>query len=216
MTHYLTSDEMLKIDHYTMKEIGIPSLVLMERAAFSVFLDLQKNLTKDESILVVAGSGNNGGDAVALARMLFLEGNHVHCYIIDSENYSESMAQQVLIAENIGLPIVHTLKSHLFEEASIIIDGIFGIGLSREIEGQYKEVIHLINQQRKSMVIALDIPSGLSATTGEPFQTVVQADTTYAFGFKKHGMQKKFGQALCGKIIVCSIGYPLHRLEHFF
>ena len=212
---YLSSDTMYRIDQYTIEEIGIPSPVLMERAAYSVFLDLKTKLSKETSILVVAGTGNNGGDAVAIARMLFIEGFNVQCYIIKPENYSEGMTEQVRIAENIDLPITYEFDPIHFEQADWIIEGIFGIGLSREIEGKFKTIIDWINQFQNVKVVSLDIPSGLSAVTGEAFQTVVQADYTYTFGFFKKGMDTEKGQAFCGNIHLCDLGYPTHKLNAF-
>lgn len=208
LNEYLSSETMYTIDQFTINEIGIPSPVLMERAAYSVFLEMKEQLTKEDVILLVAGSGNNGGDAVALARMLYLADYQVQLYVTNRENYSEGMASQMKIAQNIELPITFEFEKELFEKASYIVDGVFGIGISREIEGEFKTIIEGINQQEKSTIIALDIPSGLSAKTGQPFETVVKADVTYTFGFLKNGMDTFLGENICGNIIICDLGYP--------
>lgn len=210
---YLSSDTMYKIDQFTINDISIPSAVLMERAAYSVFLGMKENFSKDVSILLVAGAGNNGADAVALARMLFLAGYSVKLYVIEGGGYSDGMAEQMAIAKNIEVPLTFEFDEGLFEQAACIVDGIFGIGLSREIEREYQTIIERINQQVDATVIALDIPSGLSAKTGEPFETVIQADITYTFGFSKKGMETDVGKELCGTIKTCNLGYPKNILR---
>lgn len=212
---YLTSKQMYAIDQMTINEIGIPSPVLMERAAHAVFLALEKELTKEDNILIIAGSGNNGGDAVALARMFHLSNYSVKLHVIDNDNYSEGMALQMKIARNIHIPMLDKLNVSDFKDAQYIIEGIFGIGLSREIEGRYRSIIAAINQQKDATVIALDIPSGLSAKTAKAFKTVIQANSTYTFGFLKKGMDTKKGKQLCGKITVCDLGYPKSNFKLF-
>lgn len=211
---YFTSDEIYEFDQYTINTIGIPSPVLMERAAYSVVLSLKKQLTSDDVIIIFAGVGNNGADAVAVARMLFLLNYNVELVLLSQKKHSKEMAQQVKIAKNINVPISYEVNEIKLKEAIYIIDGIFGIGLLREIEGNYRTIIEQINQQKQATIIALDIPSGLSAKTGETFKTVVQADSTYTFGFFKKGMDTTEGKKVCGKIITCDIGYPYKQLQN--
>lgn len=215
---YFTSDEMYQFDQFTMNKIGIPSPVLMERAAHSVFIHIIQKIKSEDEILIIAGTGNNGGDAVALARMLFLLDYQVKLYIISKENHSEEMKRQVKIAQNINLPMTFDFIEQEFDKATYLIEGIFGIGISREIEGVNQSVIQKINEARRKQktIVSLDIPSGLSSYTGEPFTTVIQADITYTFGFKKHGMQTDIGKHLCGEIVLCDIGYPEEILAHHF
>lgn len=214
---FLSSEEMYAIDQYTIEKIGIPSPVLMERAAYAVVLDLKDDLTKNDFILVLAGNGNNGADAIAVARMLFLLNFNVEVYLPAQTSYSKGMKEQLTIAENIELPIKHKMKANKFTQATYIVDGLFGIGLTREIESHYKEGIYLVNQQKQedTTIISLDIPSGLSAVTGELFETVIKADYTYTFGFYKKGMDTALGQYYCGQIKWCDLGYPLKKLEDF-
>lgn len=215
---YFTSVEMYQFDQFTINEIGIPSSVLMERAAHSVFIHIIQKVKSEDEILIIAGTGNNGGDAVALARMLFLLDYQVKLYIISKENHSEEMKRQVKIAQNINLPMTFDFIEQEFDKATYLIEGIFGIGISREIEGVNQSVIQKINEARRKQktIVSLDIPSGLSSYTGEPFTTVIQADITYTFGFKKHGMQTDIGKHLCGEIVLCDIGYPEKILAHHF
>jgi len=211
---YFSSEKMYQFDQFTIEDIGIPSAVLIERAAYSAFLELNNMLVDDDTLLIVAGTGNNGADAVALARMLHLKNHKVTLYVTNKDNYSEEIKQQLNIAQNINLTVIYELDDRLFEQATYIIDGIFGIGISREIEGHYQTIIETINKQENTSIIALDIPSGLSAKTGQPFETVVQADYTFTFGFLKKGMDTNEGKELCGEISVDDIGYPAQQLKH--
>lgn len=215
---FFTSEEMYQFDQFTIQEVGLPSPVLIERAAYATFQYLVSILSKEKNVLIVAGKGNNGADAVALARMLYLTDYSINLYIIDDENFSEEMNRQLKIAKNIHVPIIYDFNADAFMKADYIIDGIFGIGLSREIAGLEHTIIQTMNQMRKkeTTIIALDIPSGLSAQNGGTLNTVVQADYTYTFGFKKHGMQYAKGKEVCGEIIVCDIGYPKKRLSEKF
>jgi len=210
---YFSSEEMYQFDQHTIEDIGIPSAVLIERAAYSAFLELKKRLTHDDTLLIIAGTGNNGADAVALARMLHLENHKVTLYVTSKESHSEDMAQQLDIAQNINLSVTYDLDDQLFQKATYIIEGIFGIGISREVEGHYQTIIETINKQENTTVVALDIPSGLSAETGQPFKTVVNADYTLTFGFLKKGMDSEEGKELCGEVSLGDIGYPVQQLK---
>lgn len=215
--NYFSSDEMQTIDRYTIEEIGIPSAVLMERAAYSLVLDLQKKLEKDDNIRIVAGSGNNGADAIAVARMLHLLDYSVQLFLPNTKRLSEGMHLQLHIAQNINIPIVYEFDQQWFEKADFIVDGLFGIGLSREMEGIYQKIARQINSAKSSAtVIAVDIPSGLSASTGSAFSDVIHADYTYTFGYFKKGMNTEEGKEVCGEIILCDIGYPNEQLKNHF
>lgn len=212
---FFSSEEMYRFDNFTIQSIGIPSPVLMERAALATVDALKQKINEKESILAVAGSGNNGGDAIAVARMLHLHGYNVRILVLTKNNYSDEMKRQLNIAQNIHVPITTELKSSDFTEADLIIDGIFGIGLKREIGGIQKEAILLMNiakTKHNTRLVAVDIPSGLSAVTGDVFTPAVQADVTYTFGFYKLGMNHEIGKQLCGEVILCDIGYPYKLL----
>lgn len=204
---YLTSDKMYEIDDYTINEVGILSAVLMERAALSLVNGIEeKGLVAGRKILVIAGPGNNGADGIAIARMLHLKGCKVQLYLLNPDHQGVEFIRQKGIAEKVCVPVAHNINSSL-DESDLVIDAIFGIGVKGEIKGEYKEIIDLINQSKK-LVISCDIPSGLSATTGQALNVVVQADYTYTFGYKKRSMETQLGQLKCGELVVSDIGYP--------
>ncbi|MFQ9443038.1 MAG: NAD(P)H-hydrate epimerase, partial [Eubacterium ventriosum] len=182
MKNIVTGTDMKKVDSYTINTIGIPSLVLMERAALSVAEIVCKNQLKDKKILVVAGVGNNGADGVAICRILHLTGYNTELYILgDISKASTEFKQQLSIAHNIGINIVGD-----YNDADVIIDSIFGVGLSRNVEGVYKDVISKINKGR-NIVYSVDIPSGVSADTGKICGVAVKANCTVTFGSYKIG-----------------------------
>ena len=105
MKTVLTGREMKAIDTYTIQKLGIPSLVLMERAALSMVGRMKEEILKTDRILCVCGAGNNGGDAVAVARILYGEGYAAAFYLAGNpEKWTEETKKQIQIARNVGVP----------------------------------------------------------------------------------------------------------------
>ena len=213
MQEILTAAEMKALDEYTIHEIGVPSMVLMERAALAVAEELQGENGFDAgagNIAVISGTGNNGGDGVAVARLLHLKGYHVAVILIgERERCTEETKLQLRIAENYGVMVREGLTiAQIRDEtgkASIIIDALFGIGLSRNLEGVFKAVVDEINAA-PAKVIAIDIPSGLSADTGEILGAAVKAHMTVALAYMKAGLTKEPALSLAGRVKVKDIG----------
>lgn len=202
MKQILTGKQMKAVDADTINNIGIPGIVLMERAALSVASLMMENESKDKSVLVVCGTGNNGADGLALCRMLHLKGyDTCICVLGNIENATEDFKTQYHIIFNLGIKITSELTP-----CDIIVDALFGVGLSREITGAYKEMISQINQA-KAKVYAVDIPSGIDADTGRVCGIAVKADYTVTFGYHKVGTVLYPGADYCGKVIVADIGF---------
>ena len=211
MTIVLTAEEMKKLDAYTIQEIGVPSMVLMERAALAVVDEL---LSDDEfvtdKIAFICGIGNNGGDGVAAARLLHLKGFNVSVVLIgDRKRCTEETGLQLRIAEKYSVPIKEGLSAvqvnHKMNSADLIVDALFGIGLSRNVQGLYKDVINGINAS-PATVLSIDIPSGVSADTGEILGTAVKAHKTVVLAYMKTGLTKEPALSLAGRISVRDIG----------
>lgn len=208
MNYVVTGTDMKKVDNYTINTIGIPSLVLMERAALSVTETVCQKESKDKNILVVAGVGNNGADGVAIGRMLHLKGYNVSLYIVGNvEKASDEFKYQLKIANNIRINMVDS-----YIKSDVVIDSIFGIGLTRDVEGIYAETIEKINQGR-NVVYAVDIPSGVNADNGKICGSAIKANYTVAFGSYKIGNVLYPGAEYCGKVIAADIGFPLTAYE---
>ncbi len=151
---------MKALDHFTIQEMGVPSLVLMERAGLAVFEAMKKEKFPLDRTLILCGGGNNGADGVVIARLLFLAGYEADvCILGNSAHFTEEMKKQIAIGEKYGISFVNTFHLH---EYTTIVDAILGVGLSREVSGKYKEVICQVNEF-SGKVVAVDIPSGISA-----------------------------------------------------
>ena len=158
MRYVLKNQEMQTVDHETIHGIGIPGLVLMERASKAVADKAAQIADHSQRILIISGIGNNGGDALACTRIL-LEQDYLVDYMIvgNIEKASADLKLQLQILKNLGyFPI--DCEDVNFHEYDLLIEGIFGVGLSREVGGVYKEVIERINACGKP-VIAIDSPS---------------------------------------------------------
>lgn len=202
---------MKDIDIYTMEVIGIPSLVLMERAALEIAAVMKQTIKKDDRILVVCGPGNNGADGVAAARILYLQGFEVAILLtFDKEKCSSQMQAQLAIAKNLG---IKTDNSIMAGEYNVIVDAIFGIGLSRPVTGKFADIIDEINKGNYK-IFSVDIPSGISADTGKVMGTAIKADYTITFGYMKQGLLIYPGALYSGKITVSDIGFPGKALDH--
>lgn len=196
-----TGAQMREADAYTINQIGLPSMVLMERAALQVVEHLERrNLTK---VLVVCGSGNNGGDGYAVARLLHLKGHDVEIFFAgNEESRSEENRRQKDIAEYYKIPIVEQLVDKNY---SVIVDAIFGTGLKREISGAYYDVISSLNAM-SGLKVAIDIPSGIHDTTGKVMGIAFKADITVAIAFTKLGLVLYPGCEYAGDILDSDIG----------
>ena len=198
-------EQMAQIDEYTMKAVGIPSMVLMERAAFSVFEQIKTRLKKDSKVLIVVEGGNNGADGLALARMLFLEKIQADVYYIHAlKKESNEFMLQSRILKNMGIEI----KEEMDEKKSydMIVDGIFGNGLSKPVRGIHESVLGKLNEMPGDK-IAIDMPTGVDASTGKILGTCFRADLTITFGYYKIGQLLYPGRLHCGEVVVTQIGF---------
>lgn len=207
MKYALDSKMSKEIDRFTIEDMGMPGITLMERAAVCVAektAQIAALFSRNVKIAVVAGNGNNGADGIAAARILSWQGVDVDIIEAGDENRkSKEYILQEKIARNSGLTFVN---QSLIPEYDIIIDGIFGVGLSRNVEGKYAEIINLINNSR-NVVVSIDVPSGIDASTGRILGIAVKADATVTFGYHKIGMLLYPGKEYAGEITVSDIGF---------
>lgn len=203
MIYLPTGEQMRRADLYTIEEIGVPSMVLMERAALEVVRCMEEEQLDFCKVLVICGSGNNGGDGYAIARLLHLKGHDVTIFFAgNSQKRSEENAQQAKIAAHYEIPVITNLGT---EEYSVIIDALFGTGLKREVTGHYREVLCSVNQMAGKKV-AVDLPSGIHDTTGARMGIAFCADLTVAIAFPKRGLFLQEGNVCAGKILTGDIG----------
>jgi len=211
MKYLVTSEEMKKYDNNTVEKIGIPGMVLMERAALTVMEEIVKYNTdrkaEETKVFVMVGMGNNGGDGLALARLLAEQGYQVTVQCVGEEaKASLQWKQQREILRNFPATVGSNLPR---QEYDILVDALFGVGLSREVTGCYQEAIRQFNQS-KGYKMAVDIPSGLDADTGRILGEAVKADVTVTFGFCKRGLVFFPGCEYAGIVITTEIGITEH------
>lgn len=207
MKDIVNSKEMKSCDQGTIEHYGVPSLVLMERAALSVVEEIKLRATKEQSVLIVCGSGNNGGDGIAIGRLLYLEGYKVCIVFAGKEtSASEETRTQLAIARQYQVPITTELPDMPYD---VIVDSLFGIGLSREIEGQYYDLISHMNAMT-GLKVAVDIASGINGDTGAVMGIAFCADVTVTFAFAKVGHLFFPGAEYTGELLVKEIGIDAH------
>lgn len=217
MRYVVTASKMRQYDTNTIERIGIPGMVLMERAALAArdrvlaFCDTQKSKEKDiayrtrgkKRILILVGMGNNGGDGLALARLLAEKGFVVEVWCVGkAEKASKQWTEQFKILKSYNVIWSDEPK---FLEYTVLVDALFGVGLSREVTGEYQKAIDIFNCIQ-GYKIALDVPSGICSDTGKMLGCAVCADETVTFAFAKRGLYLYPGCEMAGFIHVADIG----------
>lgn len=209
MEKIVTAEEMKLYDSYTIEKTGIPAMVLMERAAMAVCSCIEERTGKDVRVLVAAGMGNNGGDGLAIGRILAEKGGKVTFFmpgIHEAEKKaSKETGQQLKILKNLGFSIHSNFPE---QEYDIVIDALFGIGLTREITGDYRKTVEEINRLsvQGAYIVSVDIPSGICADSGRIMGCAVRADRTVAFEYAKCGHYFYPGKEYSGRLKVCPVG----------
>ena len=213
MRTLVTGKQMKAIDSYTIHQVGIPSLVLMERAALETARAAERMWNGKETIWAVCGTGNNGADGVAAARMLHLKGCPVRIFLVGNpEKGTEEFRTQLRIAGNTGLTAA-SWQDGEEEECGLLIDAIFGVGLGRLVEGEYRQCMEMLASKAIRARVALDIPSGVHADTGQIMGIALPADVTVTFGWEKMGTALYPGKGYAGAVQVADIGFPVQALE---
>lgn len=207
----ISCKEMKSMDSYAIENIGIPSIVLMETAAIRAVNNIDTEAL--DNFTIICGVGNNGGDGLAIARHLLLKGKIVGIFIVGNLNKGtrdfninldilKNMDKEFTIIS--GEEEINILKESL-NQSSLTIDSIFGIGLTRNVEGIFQEVISLINNYSKN-TLSIDIPSGLDGDSGKPLRIAVKANKTVTFHLVKKGLIN--AKDYTGDLIVEPIGIP--------
>ena len=198
-----------KIDQCAINEYHIPSLVLMEQAAAECCRIIQNKEDPSKKICVLCGQGNNGADGLAIARLLAHEGYEVSIYLPYHKTLSQESKVQFQIICSLAIPYTDDLDTIRFyiNQSDILIDCLFGNGLSRDIEGSYKQLIDMANASNKK-IYAIDIPSGIHATSGKILNCAIHADTTIALDCFKEGHWIYPGKEYCGNLLLADIKIP--------
>ena len=213
MREILTASQMRACDTYTSEYFGIDPAVLMERAALTTFISICNcgKMYEDSRTLIVCGTGNNGADGLALARILF-EGEYAadFCIPFDNGKHSVLFDKQKSTLEKYGITPVS--KEDIKDDYDIIVDALFGIGLSRDLSEETVDLIDKLNSYN-SFRVALDIPSGINADTGEVMGGAFRADLTVTFGFAKRGQILFPARDYVGELLIANIGITEKSLD---
>jgi len=211
MKKLLTAKQMQEADELTIKKHKVPSMVLMERAAMSVVNEMKARGLDQGKIVVVCGCGNNGADGIAIARLLYLAGCNASMLILnDITDKQVQLSYQFEMATSYGVPIEEDLDVLL--ACDVIVDGIFGIGLSRSVEGIYSAAITRMNSSN-AYVVAVDTPSGLACSTGNVLGICVKADLTVTFGYIKRGFYLGQSYEYTGELVCCDVGIYVDDID---
>jgi hydroxyethylthiazole kinase-like uncharacterized protein yjeF len=214
MLPLLSSRQMKEADRYTIEILFVPEIILMEHAALGVVEAMSfrygAGLPNTRGV-ILAGPGNNGGDALAVARIL----SHRGCtkisvvLLANKAELSPLAATQLKMLGQRSVPWAKELNSDLIPSCDWVIDGIFGTGLSRAPEGAILEAMENVNRNaRGKWVVAIDIPSGLLSDTGNPIGCAIRASETVTLGFYKRGLVTGQAADYVGKISLAQIQIP--------
>ena len=210
------TDAIRRADKYATRELKVPGILLMEAAARQVALRLQKLCTRQDDILFLCGSGGNGGDGFATARMMKSAGYQVRVFFAGEKdrlteeartNYDMLIGYQISV---LSIPQA-SVFNHLAAESEWVVDALFGTGLDREIQGMHEQIITSVNELHRRgvfKVLSIDIPSGIQGDTGNVMGCAIEADETVSFCRYKPGLLLYPGRDHAGHISVVDIGIP--------
>jgi NAD(P)H-hydrate epimerase len=208
---------MRELDRTAIEDLGVPSLDLMERAGRAVADAALALAAPAGRFVVVCGGGNNGGDGYVAARLLRAAGRSVGVIaLVPAARLSGDARAVRERAERAGVAVEDRGAAPLDAgPGDVVVDAILGTGLSRAPEGVHAEAILAVVAAGAlgARVLAVDVPSGLSADTGRPLGPCVRAQRTVTFGMRKRGLALEPGRSLAGEITVADIGLPAEALR---
>ena len=206
MKQVLTPEESRQADRTLIEDYGIPGLTLMERAAEGVARAVRRQVRPPERTLVLCGTGNNGGDGLAVLRLLHEAGYPADGFLYGSPetlrgdaktNYTRALACGCHLLE----------EAPRFDAYRCVVDALFGTGLSRDLSPQLCELIGALNRSG-AYTVAVDIPSGIDGLTGRRCGAAVEADETVTFQYLKRGLLLFPGRSCAGRVSVHPIAEP--------
>ena len=210
MEYVLTADEMKRYDLATSDIIGIDAFTLMERAALEtakVILSLSEK-QNIKRILILCGPGNNGGDGLALARILSEEGFKTDVFFIKKyKKVSDLFKKQSEIIKKFDVGFSEVIDPSY----DLYVDAIFGTGLKRDVTDEFADCINELNSPGK-YVLSMDIPSGIDSDNGSVKGVCVRSDITVTYSFYKRGIFLYPGSKYCGKVIKVNVGIGLKSI----
>ena len=215
----LTREEMRKLDRKAIEEYKIPGIILMENAGRNVAEEVLKMLDDPQQtkVAILCGKGNNGGDGFVIARHLHNHGISVDVFLVakisdilkDGDagtNLQILLNMKIPVKEILNIPGVNSILKEL-NNYNILVDALFGTGLSGDVREPFKTLISGVNNLNKP-VVSVDIPSGLDCNTGRVLGTAIKATKTVTFAAAKKGFYLGEGPSCTGIVIVSGISIP--------
>ena len=205
------ADQARALDRFTIEELKIPGLTLMIRAGEAAMRCVQANWRGIRRVVLVCGGGNNAGDAYVLARLLQ---NSDYAVTAIQVGNTESLSDEAktCFKAMCDAGVEPGLDWSSFEHAELIVDGLFGVGLDREITGTYADAVRKINGAR-CPVLSLDVPSGLNGSTGQVMGIAVKAAATVSFMTAKLGLYTGAGPDYAGQVVNADLDTPALAYE---
>lgn len=213
------------VDELAVSRFGLPTIVLMENAArglAGVAVEMTKR-APGRPVVIVCGPGNNGGDGLAAARFLVNAGRKVRVVTLTREPATADARVHRVVVEAMGVPVAcveqdaGAVRKALARGPGLIVEGLFGTGLTRPLEGPAAGAVAAIAAARGRgwKVLAADLPAGLDADTGEPVGDgpCVEADATATFAAMKPGLLKASARRYAGRVTVVDIGVPVSLIR---
>ena len=227
----LTTDECRRVDRLATEQYGLPSLILMENAGRSVAelaTELMDPAVDTPSVLILAGHGNNGGDGFVAGRHLSTIGVRVGIILaLPEDQMSGDARTNLAICRKFGIPIkIHNPEKPMaalrslpawFAKPAVVIDALLGIGQQGNLREPYAALAGMCNQlgDEGAAILAVDVPTGLNADTGDASPVCVRAHLTVCLVAPKPGMFQGDGPGACGNPVVGDIGVPYELVERF-
>ncbi len=219
----LSTAAMRSVDRAAVEELGVPGVVLMENAALGVVEAALARVPSAESAAVFCGPGNNGGDGLAIARHLAVRGLRTRALVLtEGRGYTGDAAVQFEIArkmQGLGLELEDldqtgelTVALERAAQADLVIDALFGTGLSRPLEGRFAELVAAINEL-PAPIIAVDLPSGLGGDHAEILGPHIEAEVTVTFAAPKIAHIFMPAASSAGEVVVSDLGIPDQLVE---
>ena len=223
----ISAEQMREIDRLTTERCEIPSMALMEAASAACLKAIRRRFADGSApkrVLVLCGKGNNGGDGAGLARLLVEDG--VECTVVLfgklAETRGDARTNFDFVSDRTGVTFIECHDTTAWREVAdrehdLVVDALFGTGLTRPVEGIYCDVINDLNSIRKRdghpLILSVDIPSGLNADLFEPIGPAVKADLTVTFTAPKPANVLPPASDYCGELIVSDIGSPRSLID---
>jgi hydroxyethylthiazole kinase-like uncharacterized protein yjeF len=212
--YLVTAQEMRNLDEYAIDSLGIPDVVLMEQAGKGVAQEILENYPSSSTAVVLCGTGNNGGDGWVVARHLHFAGWQVKAWLVGKEERLTSAARTFynVCSQLTSIDTYSSQQLSIFtkdlQSAEVIVDALLGTGTTGELRPLMQEVVNVVNQQHHASIVAVDLPTGVNADTGEVCSQAIKAERTVTFAYPKWGHFLRPGTDYCGEVKVVDIGLP--------